>query len=89
MVKATAISMQQGFCDGKDFARIQKLVEKAGLPSDIPADVRMQDLVQCLEVDKKSGGGKIKFVMCAGIGKTHFQWLTPEEILSALGTSPA
>jgi 3-dehydroquinate synthase len=84
MIKAAAISMQHGFCDGKDFARIQKLVEKAGLPSDIPSDVRMQDLVQCLEVDKKSGGGKIKFVMCAGIGKARFQWLTLEEILSAL-----
>jgi 3-dehydroquinate synthase len=77
MVKAAAISMQQGFCDEKDFTRIQKLVEKAGLPSDIPADVRMQDLVQCMEVDKKSGGGKIKFVMCAGIGKTRFHRLAP------------
>lgn len=86
MVKAGAISMRQGFCDEKDFTRIQKLVERAGLPSDIPADVRMQDLVQCMELDKKSGGGKIKFVMCAGIGKTRFEWLTPEEILGALGT---
>jgi 3-dehydroquinate synthase len=87
MVKATAISMHLGYCDGNDFARVQKLVEKVGLPSDIPADVRMLDLVQRMEVDKKSGGGKIKFVMCAGIGKTCFQWLTPKEILSALGTS--
>jgi 3-dehydroquinate synthase len=77
--------MQQGFCDGKDFARIQKLVEKAGLPVDIPSDVRMQDLVQSMEVDKKSAGGKIKIVISAGIGKTRFQWLTPEEILGALG----
>jgi 3-dehydroquinate synthase len=89
MVKAAAISMQQGICDEKDFARVRKLVEKACLPVDIPSDVRMQDLVQCMEVDKKSGGGKIKFVMCAGIGKTRFQWVTPEEILGALGTSRA
>src|SRR3989304_6907508 len=89
MVKAAAISMQQGFCDEKDFARVRKLVEKACLPVDIPSDVRMQDLVQCMEVDKKSGGGKIKFVMCAGIGKNRFRWLTPEEILGALGTSRA
>jgi 3-dehydroquinate synthase len=89
MVKAAAISMQQGFGDEKDFARVRKLVEKACLPVDIPSNVRMQDLVQCMEVDKKSGGGKIKFVMCAGIGKTRFQWLTPEEILGALGTSRA
>ena len=85
MVKAAAISMQQGFCDEKDFARVGKLVEKAGLPVGIPSDVRMQDLVQSMEADKKSGGGKIKFVMCAGIGKTRFHWLTPGEILGALG----
>ena len=86
MVKAAAISMQRGFCDGKDFTRIQKLVEKAGLPSDIPADVRLEDLVHSMETDKKSGGGRIKFVMCAGIGKTRFHGLTPGEILSALGS---
>lgn len=85
MVKAGAISMQQGFCAPKDFARIQKLVEKAGLPSEIPADVRRDDLVQGMELDKKSGRGRIKFVMCAGIGRTRFHWLTPKEILGALG----
>jgi hypothetical protein len=38
-----------------------------------------------MEVDKKAAGGKIKFVMCAGIGKTRFHWLSPGEILAALG----
>jgi 3-dehydroquinate synthetase len=37
-----------------------------------------------MELDKKSAGGKIKFVVCAGIGKTRFHSLTPAEILSAL-----
>ena len=86
IVKAAAISLQQGFCDERDFARIRKLVETAGLPFDIPADVRLQDLVQSMEMDKKSGDGKIRIVMCAGIGKTRFHWLTPGEILGALGT---
>lgn len=84
MVKAAAISTRQGFCDSKDFERVHKLVAKAGLPSDIPRDVELQDLVQAMEVDKKSAGGKIKFVMCAGIGKTAFERLSPGEILSAL-----
>jgi 3-dehydroquinate synthase len=85
MVKAAAVSLRQGFCDEKDFARVSRLVRQTDLPWDIPTDVRMQDLVQSMEMDKKSGGGKIKFVMCAGIGKTRFHWLTPEEILGALG----
>jgi 3-dehydroquinate synthetase len=45
----------------------------------------MQDLIQGMEVDKKSTGGKIKFVICAGIGKTRFHRLSPGEILAALG----
>jgi 3-dehydroquinate synthase len=84
MAQAAAISAQKGFCDQRSLERIRKLIEKAGLPLEIPRDVSMQALVQGMEVDKKSAGGKIKFVMCAGIGKTRFQWLTPEEILSAL-----
>jgi 3-dehydroquinate synthetase len=37
-----------------------------------------------MEVDKKAESGKIKFVMCAGLGKTRFDWLTPDEIIRNL-----
>jgi 3-dehydroquinate synthase len=85
MAQATAISVQQGFCDQRSHERIRKLIRKAGLPSEIPPEVSRQDLIQSMEVDKKSAGGKIRFVMCAGIGKTCFHSLTPGEILGALG----
>jgi 3-dehydroquinate synthase len=85
MAQAAAISVQQGFCDQRSFGRIRKLIAKASLPVEIPRDVSMQALVQGMEVDKKSAGGKIKFVMCAGVGKTRFHTLAPGEILRALG----
>ena len=85
MAQAAAISVQQGFCDQRSFGRIRKLIAKASLPVEIPRDVSMQALVQGMEVDKKSAAGKIKFVMCAGIGKTCFHTLAPGEILCALG----
>jgi 3-dehydroquinate synthase len=85
MVQAAAISAQQGFCDQRSLERIRKLITKAGLPMDIPRDLSMENLIQGMEVDKKAVGGKIKFVMCAGIGKTCFHGLTPGEILAALG----
>ncbi len=50
----------------------------------IPDKVALPDLVGAMEVDKKSSGGKIKFVMCTGIGKTNFHRLTPEEIVRML-----
>jgi 3-dehydroquinate synthase len=85
MIQAAAISVQQGFCDQRSLERIRKLIKKAGLPMEIPREVSMQDLIQGMEVDKKSAGGKIKFVICTGIGTTRFQALSPGEILTALG----
>ena len=85
MAKAAVLSARQGFCDAKSLHRIIQLIEKVGLPIDLPGDVSMTGLVQAMEVDKKAAAGKIKFVMSEGIGKTRFHWLSPSEILSGLG----
>ena len=86
MAKAAAIAYQQGFCDTTTLGRIIKLIKKAGLSTEIPEEVSTQSLIQGMEVDKKSAAGKIKFVICTGIGKTCFQSLTAEQIAAALGT---
>jgi 3-dehydroquinate synthase len=85
MAQAAMISVQQGLCDQRSLERIRRLLKKAGLPLEIPREISMRNLIQGMEVDKKSAGGKIKFVMCTGIGKTRFHWLSPSEILGALG----
>jgi 3-dehydroquinate synthase len=85
MVKAAALSAQQGFCDQKSLDRVVNLIKKAGLPTEIPSNVSVQSLIQGMEVDKKAVGGKIKFVMCEGIGKARFHSLSPNEIIAALG----
>ena len=86
MAKAAAISYQQGLCDTITLGRIIKLIKMAGLPTEIPEEVSPQSLIEGMEVDKKSAHGKIKFVMCAAIGKTCFHSLTAEQIAAALGT---
>jgi len=84
MVKAVMLSVQHGFCDQQTFERILKVIKKAGLPSEIPARLSMQSVVEAMQLDKKAAGGRIKFVMSEGIGKTRFHWLSPGEVLSAL-----
>jgi 3-dehydroquinate synthase len=85
MAKAASISLRHGFCDAQTVERICRLLEKIGLPVDLPKNVAKESLLQGMEVDKKSAGGKIKFVICAGIGKTCFYSLSPAEVLTALG----
>jgi 3-dehydroquinate synthase len=86
MAKAAAIAYQQGFCDTTTLGRIIKLIKSAGLPTEIPEEVSTQSLVEAMELDKKSAQGRVKFVMCTGIGKTCFHSLTAEQIAAALGT---
>jgi 3-dehydroquinate synthase len=86
MAKAAAIAYQQGFCDTMTLGRIIKLIKMAGLSTEIPEGVSTQSLIQGMEVDKKSTDGKIKFVICTGIGHTCFHSLTAEQIGDALGT---
>jgi 3-dehydroquinate synthase len=86
MAKAAAIAYQQGFCDTITLGRIIKLIKMAGLPTEIPEEVSTQSLVEAMELDKKSAHGKVRFVMCTGIGKTCFHLLTAEQIAAALGT---
>lgn len=84
MIQAAAISVRQGLCDRDSFERIRRLIARAGLPTEIAARVEPEELIQCMEVDKKSEGGKIKFVLCEGIGKTRFYSLAPAEIAAGL-----
>ena len=85
MAKAALLSTRYGFCDAESLQRVVQLLANAGLPSEIPGDVSLTGVIQAMEVDKKAAGGKIKFVMCEGIGKTRFHWLAPSEILNTLG----
>jgi 3-dehydroquinate synthase len=84
MAQAASISVRLGFCDEKSLQSIYRLIARAGLPTEIPSNINPMDLVKRMEVDKKSAGGKIKFVLCAGIGKTRFRWLSPEQIVAKL-----
>jgi 3-dehydroquinate synthase len=86
MVKAAMLSVQHGFCDQQSFERIREIITEAGLPSEIPAGLSLQSVIEAIQLDKKAAEGKIKFVMSEGIGKTRFHWLSPREVLAALGT---
>ena len=86
MAQAATISRREGLCDDKSLERILHLIKGAGLPTDLPSGIRLEELANKMEVDKKSVGGKIKFVLCAGIGKTRFHWLSAEDIIARLAS---
>lgn len=86
MIQAAALSAGQGLCSAAELERIEALVRRAGLPWRIPDDIALGDLVAGMALDKKSHAGKVRFVLCEGIGRTRFQWFSPAEIVRELGS---
>lgn len=85
MAKAAALSQQQGYCDQRTVSRIVQLINRSGLPHEIPSNVSIASVLEGMGVDKKKSADMIKFVMCQGIGKTRFHWISQAEIARVLG----
>jgi len=84
MIQAAALSAGQGLLSAAELGRIEALVRRAGLPWRIPEDIALEDLIAGMALDKKSHAGKIKFVLCEGIGRTRFRWFSADEIVREL-----
>jgi 3-dehydroquinate synthase len=84
MIKAAMISVRLGLCARPTLKRIHDLIEKIGLPTELPGGLNPERLINGMELDKKSAGGKINFVLCESIGTTRFHSLSPAEVLEAL-----
>jgi 3-dehydroquinate synthase len=85
MAFAARLSHARGLCGASVRDRIIALLERAGLPTEIPADLIGRHLVLAVEADKKVSGGKVKFVCIEDIGRSRFEYLTGEEVLSFAG----
>ncbi len=81
MVAAVRVSHRLGLCDDATVGRVRRLVERCGLPMEIPADLRREALALAMRTDKKALGGTIKFVCLEAIGRTKFERLTCEDIV--------
>lgn len=81
MVAAARISRKIGLCDDETVERVARLVERCGLPMEIPGDLRREALALAMRTDKKALGGTIKFVCLEAIGRTKFERLTCEDIV--------
>jgi 3-dehydroquinate synthase len=49
--------------------RQNALIEKAGLPTKIPSNVKIEEVIETLKTDKKVKAGKVRFILPTEIGK--------------------
>ncbi|MGH3642013.1 MAG: 3-dehydroquinate synthase [Mycobacterium sp.] len=85
MAFAARLSAARGVCPPAVADRLIALLQRAGLPVEIPEELIGRHLVLAVETDKKMSGGKVKFVCLEDIGRTRFVPLSGDEILAQAG----
>ena len=84
MVAAARVSRALGRCGSETVGRIERLLKRASLPTEIPEGMTPTALALAMQTDKKSVDGRIRFVCVEEIGRTSFVELTAQEIVNHL-----
>ncbi|MCW5890673.1 MAG: 3-dehydroquinate synthase [bacterium] len=84
MIAAARVSHGLGHCGADVVERIETLLRRAGLPVAIPDDLRGPALALAMRSDKKTAGGRIRFVAVEAIGRVRLVDLTGTEIVNHL-----
>lgn len=71
MVAAGQIAVEMGWWDQTSADRQRLLIQKAGLPTQIPGSLVIDDIVAALQTDKKVLSGKVRFVLPTQIGSVE------------------
>tara|TARA_B100000700_G_C15012261_1_gene841573 strand:- start:1143 stop:2264 length:1122 start_codon:yes stop_codon:yes gene_type:complete len=86
MVAAGMLSRIRNLWTENDFKRQLSLLQKAGLPTKWP-NINTNDVLNCLQSDKKVKDGKLRFVLPIKLGKVEiFDNVTNEEIINCLSS---
>ncbi len=62
------LSQQLGLIDNKEVFKIKALIDSCGLPSEMPGEIEISELVEIMQIDKKTVGGRIHFVLPEKVG---------------------
>jgi len=83
-VAATLSEMKCGL-PSKDASRIKRLIQRAGLPAQVPARIKTGALLKAMEHDKKAKAGRIRFVLLSAIGECGIvEDVTTSQIMEAI-----
>ena len=84
MVMAAELSRRAGFIGAADALRARALVAAAGLPVAGPVELPTGRYLDLMSVDKKSAGGRIRFVLLDAIGRARIRDDLPPELVRSV-----
>ena len=88
MVAASRLSSAYAGFSADDASRLQRLLERAGLPTAMPPKLRNDEFLRALSLDKKRAAGAIEFVLLDRLGHALTRSLSIDEIVRPLSMAP-
>jgi len=84
MVAAARLSSKYAGFSADEASRLQRLIERADLPTAMPAGWHSDNFLRALGLDKKRAAGAIKFVLLDCLGHSLTKSLSIDDIMSSL-----
>ena len=86
MLIAARISGKLGILSKDEQIRLKRIIERAGLPTEIP-NLNVERIIQAMKHDKKILEGKMRFILPKSIGKVFVtEAVTPLLVEQVLGS---
>jgi 3-dehydroquinate synthase len=85
MVLAARLSTALGLADAADGERLRTLLERLGLPTQVPAGLAAEALLERMRLDKKGNAEGLRFVLWGGAGRANVQGgISDRDVLAVL-----
>lgn len=68
MYYAAKLAARLGMLENSEAMRVRKLIERYGLPVEIPSDINVSDIIAAMEIDKKVKAGRLRFILPEAVG---------------------
>jgi 3-dehydroquinate synthase len=82
MVAAGQIAVQLKMWNATDAQRQDALIQKAGLPTQLPSVLDIEAIIDTLQTDKKVKDGKVRFVLPTQIGAVTVTDQVPSDLIA-------
>jgi 3-dehydroquinate synthase len=88
MVMAAGLSARAGYLPAADAARIEALIQRAGLPTRAPR-LALERWRELMAVDKKAAGARVRFVLLHGLGHAKLESAVDDRLVAETITAAA
>ncbi len=88
MVLGADLSCRLNFISKDDVARLTKIIQSMNLPTN-PPKFGAKRYMELMQVDKKTEGGQIRYVVLEKIGKAQIQGVPDEQVIETLAATGA